>query len=98
MSDAKFYVVEIEQSTYRGSGSRVKWKPLDQEKLKSSLAEMAGYLSDAMSPLAAGFRDFHPSEIEVGLQVSAEGSVGFLGTGASTEGSASIKIKFSRTT
>lgn len=96
MEKKEIYVIEVEEDMYRGDGRKEKWNPLDREKLKESMVQMAEYLSEAMAPLSKGFEEFHASEIEVGLQVSAEGSVGFLGTGASSKGNASVKIKFAR--
>ncbi len=96
MDKKEIYVIEVDEDVYRGGGSKARWNPLDREKLKESMAQMAEYLSEAMAPLSEGFENFHASEIEVGLQVSAEGSVGFLGTGASSKGNASVKIKFAR--
>jgi hypothetical protein len=97
LEDFRIYVVEADEKTYRGDdGVDISWHPLQGEKLKASMEMVFAYLAETLSPLSTGFEGFQASEIEVGLQISAEGKVGFMGTGASSKGSASITIKFAR--
>jgi len=65
--------------------------------LKSSLDAATESLSGIFSSaFERTFGDFELNEVEMVLEVSADGRVGIMGTGAGVKGSGSIKLKFTR--
>jgi hypothetical protein len=65
--------------------------------LKSSLDAATDSLSEIFSSaFERTFGDFELNEVEMALEVSADGRVGIMGTGAGVKGSGSIKLKFTR--
>jgi hypothetical protein len=42
------------------------------------------------------FGEFQLNDVEVNLEISADGKVGFMGTGVGIKGSSSLKLKFER--
>ena len=79
--------------------------PALRESVKGvSLNTFAAHLESTTSSLGEIFQksfedqfgDFQLDEVEVNLEVAANGTVGFLGTGAGVRGSSSLKLKFKR--
>ncbi len=65
--------------------------------LKSSLDSATESLSEVFtSAFERTFGAFELNEVEMALEVSANGKVGIMGSGASVKGSGSIKLKFVR--
>lgn len=65
--------------------------------LKSSLDTATESLSEVFaSAFERTFGDFELNEVEMALEVSADGKVGIMGSGAGVKGSGSIKLKFVR--
>lgn len=65
--------------------------------LKSSLDAATESLSEVFATaFERTFGAFELNEVEMALEVSADGKVGIMGTGAGVKGSGSIKLKFVR--
>lgn len=65
--------------------------------LKANLDAATEGLSEIFaSAFERTFGEFELNEVEMSLEVSADGKVGILGTGAGVKGSGSIKLKFGR--
>jgi Trypsin-co-occurring domain 1 len=75
-----------------GSGPVV---PVDipVERLKASLADMVAKLRAATADLAAKADGLSLKELEVGIELTAEGGVSLIGT-AKASGTASLKLTF----
>jgi Trypsin-co-occurring domain 1 len=63
------------------------------EKLKASLSSLVARLRDATSDIAAGAAGLSLKELEVGVELTAEGGVSLIGT-AKVGGTASLKLTF----
>jgi len=65
--------------------------------LTDNFVDLVDRIHDMVTPvLAKSLGDLPLDSIDVNLEVTADGSVGFMGTGAKIGGTASIKLTFSR--
>jgi hypothetical protein len=65
--------------------------------LREGVAQASTALREVFAEsFAATFGAYRLDEVEVSLQISAGGKVGFLGTGVDVKGSSTLKLKFKR--
>jgi hypothetical protein len=76
---------------FRGSGSRGV-VPVDTGKLAASLKEMTGEIGRLFSDIKA-VGDFSLSQVEIGLEISAEGGFNLIGS-AKAGGKGAITLSF----
>jgi hypothetical protein len=72
-----------------GSG----WDKISVENLRENISKFSESIAPALHSLKTIGGDYSLDEIELSLTISASGKVGFLGTGASAGGNATIKLK-----
>ena len=72
------------------------WSAMEPSKLAASLGDLATQLDDVMSAIESAFGSYALTQIEVSLVISADGSVGILGTGGTVGASGGIKLVLSR--
>jgi hypothetical protein len=77
-----------------GDGAKI-WKRIDVDTVRTNMQEALRSFTKTL-PSDNDTPGFKLTEIEVALTIGASGEVGFLGTGASVNGSATLTIHLSR--
>ena len=78
----------------RGTGPRIHERRVDE--VKASMTRFLGQMSDILAGASALGSGYAVDTVEVNAELTGEGKVGFLGSGASVGGSAGFKIVFRR--
>ena len=72
------------------------WNRLQVSKLTAGITELAAELCDMMAPLEDVFGGYAVDQVEINLTISADGSIGILGTGGRIGTTGGIKLVLQR--